>query len=88
MNIHHRRRRREMGVALLSELIADVLAEAQQDGTSGWLTVAQIRQGAGFESGYKADDLCRGILCQMLKHYEVSCTDGGVGGEHIWRLRG
>ena len=86
MNAHERRRRRGIGVAFLSEVIADVLAETQQDNSAGWLMVDQVRARVGFERGQGANEICRGVLNQMHLNDEVEYERKAEGEPYVWRL--
>ena len=86
MNAHERRRKRDIGVAFLAEVIADVLAEARADGSEGWLAPQQIRRKLGFGDKQFASGLCRGILNQMHQYGEVEYKPGDGEGVYDWRL--
>lgn len=84
MNGHERRRKRDIGVAFLAEAIADVLAEARDSGKEEGIWADYVRHRLGFDVGMRANELCRGVLHQMLQHGEVE-VDRTSGYEH-WRL--
>ena len=88
MNEHERRRKREIGVAFLSELIADVLAQSPANGEDRGLDVDVIRQRAGFSPNEFANQLCRGILFQMKRQDEIEVVlQARMGGPTRWRLK-
>lgn len=84
MNKHERDRKREIGLAFLADVVADVLMEAQGDGQQGWLRVDQIRIGAGFSGGKSANDTCRGVLHHLLQRGDVERKKTGAT-EYLWR---
>ena len=85
MNVHELRRRRDLGVAFLSEAIADVLTEAKRDGSEGWMRPDTIRFRLGFDHGQYAAGLCRGILNQMYLNNQVEYKQD-EGQNFVWRL--
>ena len=87
MNLHERRRMRDIGLAFLSNAVADVLAEAKQERLEGWLTADQVRVRLGFDHGQYASGLCRGILNQMYLNGEVEFWQD-EGSNFVWRLAG
>lgn len=84
MGIHERRRRVKTALAILEEVVADVLQEVA-DGDDRGLPGATVALRAGFPERGLATDICRSVLALMRE--DGICTDDQPQPGHAaWRL--
>lgn len=86
MNVHARRRKVRIGVALIAEVLADVLQEAKDNGEGG-LTIADVNERTGCSETDLHYELCRGVL-QHMKRVGDAVNDQPGLGDSSWRLTG
>ena len=85
MNIHERRRRAACSIAELSEVVADILQEAKDNGEGG-LTAAVVNTRTGTANSNRQYPIILGVL-GMLSDMDIAVDDQPDLGHAAWRLK-